>query len=355
VSRWLLVMVTSAAMPLVNILPSRANQDVSIGAVPGMRDYYLAFSKDGRLVREVGSVESEGTGPQTPHVRAVTYAAANGEIRRVWNLPSDTWYLSSTTDGRMAVISVDRDPFEKGARLILFDTETGRTQQIPSSWFDVADKNPYAQISGDGRFVSAYRNRDGGRSVTVYNWRTGKLVFKRTEGYPAGGIDSGGVTVDGKITFRNNRSGGDVVDPKTGRVLVTFAPNTRRSPDGAWVAEFPNTLYGDTPREVIIENGRSGEAVSKLDLQIADDTALEAWAWAPSAFCGTSGRFIAAANDTVQAFQIPSGKMIADFPKTTWQDPLAPNTHPLVTLACSFNGKLAAIRPGGRLTPHDLN
>jgi hypothetical protein len=331
--------------------------DVSIAALPGTADIYgeiLAFSKDGRFLREVVPISSAGTDDGW-HVRAITYVAATGKIRRVWNLQPHTWCFSATTDGRISVISVDRDRPEGHAHVFLFDTETGRTQDIPSSWFDADERDPYSQISTDGRLVSAFTESgagDGPLVVSVYNWRTKRLVAKQATGYPAGGGFGGGVTPDGKIEFLYSRSGRQIVDPKTGSFVVTMGLDSFRSADGAWVVEFPNSMLEGEPREATVKNGRSGEVVGKLDLQIPDHE--ESWGWR-GAFCGTSGRFIAATNDTVQAFEIPSGKKIADFPKTTWQDADATKTDPAVTVACSSNGKRVAIRSGARLTLHNLD
>jgi hypothetical protein len=289
-------------------------------------------------------------------VRAITYVAATGKVRRVWDLQPNTEFFSATTDGRTLVISVDRSLPEAKAHLFLFDTATGRTQDIPSSWFDADERNPYSKISGDGRLVSAYTESGPGDwplVVSVYDWPTKTLAAKQATGYPAGGVPSGGVTVDGKIEFSNSRSGGDVVDPETGRSLVIAGFNSLRSPDGAWVVEFPNLSIGQPPWEVIIKNGSNGKVVGNLDVRISDDDAK--WEWARSAFCGTSGKFIAATTDSVQAFEIPSGKKIAEFPKTTWQDPDAAKTDPGVTVACSSNAKRVAIRSGARLTLHHLN
>ena len=45
-------------------------------------------------------------------------------------------------------------------------------------------------------------------TVTVYDWATKTLVAKQaSENISAGGIDGGGVTVDGAIEFVNNRVG----------------------------------------------------------------------------------------------------------------------------------------------------
>ena len=354
--RFLLAMVAFAAV-IASALPGCAAQDVSIAALPGTADVYhenLAFSKDGRFLREIVPINSVSM-EQFSHIRSITYDAPTGKVRHVWNLQPDTWCLSTTTDGRIAVISVDRDRPAGRTRAFLFDTETGRTQDIPSSWFAADDNNPYAAISGDGRLVSAFSDwgaDNGALVVNVYNWRSKRLVAKQATGYPAGGVSWGGVTVDGKIEFLSSRGPGEVVDPKTGRSLVSGGPSSTRSSDGAWVVEFLNLWFGDdAPREIIIKNGSSGEVAGKLDLQITDDE--EKWVWR-GAFCGTSGRFIAATRDTVQAFEIPSGKKIADFLSTTWQDADAVKTNPTVTVACSFNGKRVAIRSGVRLTLHDL-
>jgi hypothetical protein len=353
----MLIMVASAAV-LTSTLAGSSAQEVSSAVLPGTADVFnenLAFSKDGRFLREVVPIRS-GT-DQFSHVRAITYVTATGAIRHVWNLQPDTWFSSATSDGRTAIISVDRDRDDARARVLLVDTETGHTQDIPSNWFDADDHNPHAQISADGRLVSAYTesgSEDGPLVVSLYDWRTKKLVAKQATGYPAGGIPWGGVTEDGKIEFSDSRSGGDIVDPKTGRLLVSVGAHSHRSLDGAWVVEFPNTLFGDAPREVIIRNGR-GEEVGKLDVQITEDEDMEKWMWARSAFCGTSGRFIAATNDIVEAFEIPSGKKIADFPITTWRDSHAVKGDYPVAVACSSTGKRVAIRSGERLTLHDLN
>jgi len=146
------------AAALVDVRSFSAAQEVSVAAQPGTVDAYqeiLAFSNDGRFLHEVASISPVGS-EQFSHVRAITYVAATGEIRHVWNLQPDTGCSSATTDGQMAVISVDRDRPERHPHLFLLDTETGQTQDIPSSWFDDDEDNPYATISGDGQFVSSY-------------------------------------------------------------------------------------------------------------------------------------------------------------------------------------------------------
>jgi hypothetical protein len=329
---------------------STSAQEVSAAALPGTADVYgeiLAFSKDGRRLREIQRASPSNFWS----VRAVTYDSTTGSISHLLNLEPDTCFYSATSDGRTAIISVNRD--REDARPFLVDMETGQTQDIPLSWFDADDHNLYAAISGDGRLVSVYSQfgpADGPLVVTLYDWRKKKLVVKRSTGTPAGGISSGGVTEDGKIEFLNNRVGGEVVDPKTGRLLVRVGPNSNRSPDGAWDVEFPHPLLEDAPQDVTIAN-RGGEVVGKLDLQITDDK--ENWAWGRGAFCGTLGKFIASTKDSVQAFEIPSGKRIASFAIETWRAK-NPTDATVTPVACSATGKRVAIRSGERLTLHDL-
>ncbi|HEY1423736.1 MAG TPA: hypothetical protein VGF20_09800 [Candidatus Acidoferrum sp.] len=270
------------------------------------------------------------------------------------NLEPGTSFSSATPDGRSAIIYLGADREDAVPCLLLVDTESGKIQNIPSTWFDADDRGPYAQISADGRLISAFTQsgqQDGPLVVSVYRWRTKKLVAKQSDGYPAGGITWGGVTVDGKIEFVNNRAGGKIVDPRTGRQIVPIAPLSVRSPDGAWNIDFPNAMYDDPSPAIVVTNGRTGQTAGKLDLRITADMA--SWGW-QGAFCGTSGKFIAATDNSVQAFEIPSGKKIADFATDTWQDTNSGKTSPAGTVACSFDGKRVAIRSGARLTLHNL-
>jgi hypothetical protein len=347
----------AALVAVLASLVSRASAQELSAAVSAEtaegRTTNIAFSKDGRILREIQVVSPAGlANPQS--VRAITYDATTGSIRHVLNLGPNTKFLSATLDGRTAIISVNGGGRDAFARLLLVDTETGQTLDIPSKWFNAEDHYPHAQISADGRFVSAYSKwgpEDGPLVVTLYDWRTKRLVAKRSEGYPAGGISRGGVTVDGKIEFVNNRVGGNIVDPKTGRLLATVGPNSHRSPDGAWDVEFPNPMYEDEPVEVIIMNGRSGKVFGKLDLRVTEYE--ENWAWGRGAYCGTSRRFIAASNESVQAFEIPSGKHIANFPIETWRAANRDDAS-AAAIACSPTGKRVAIRSGERLTLHVL-
>ena len=189
--------------------------------------------------------------------------------------------------------------------------------------------------------------------MTVYDWQSKKQVAKQMDGSPAGGGSDGGVTSDGKIEFSYSRSGSEIVDPKTGRLLVQIGTDAFRSADGAWIVEFPFQAYVDQEnwaKEVTIKDGEDGRVLGKLDLQLTDDPANAMW-W--GAFCGASGRFVAASNDAVMVFQIPSGKRIARFPANDWRDADAKGYRD-VAVACSWDGKRVAIRSGARLTLRDV-
>ena len=350
--RLLLLMVALAAVSTSRIPRSMA-QDVNVAAVPEPSEYEttnLVFSNDGRTLREV----IQFLGPATDkywHVRAISYDAATGRIRHVLSLRHNTSFLSATADGRIAVITADRGEPGKRSHCFLLDTNSGRAKDIPSKWFETDVYDPYAQISGDGRLVSSYSEvTDIGMVVTVYEWRTRKVVGKQARRFDAGGILWGGVTEDGKIAFSNNRVGSEIVDPKTGGLIAQIGPDSVRSSDGAWIAEFPNQLDDNAPKYVPIENGMDGKVVGKLDLQMTDDEQSKPWR---GAFCGTSGRFVAANPAAVLAYETPSGKQIARFPIATWQDSNANGSY-LTVVACSSNGKRVAIRSGTRLTLHDL-
>jgi hypothetical protein len=345
------------AMASVAVLAARpstsAAQGVTAASVPGALDTFhddLAFSKDGRFLREVGTVSTDGT-QQNGHVRAVTYVAASGAVSHLWNLPADTWTYSATADESLAIISADRDRQGVRAHLLLLNVETGRTQDIPNEWFDADENSPYAQISGDGKLVSAYSESNNGMQVSVYQWRTRKLVTKQTGAFFAGGFMWGGVTLDGKIAFSNNRSGTDVVDPKTGRTLVSYGPHGVRSADGKWIVDYPNPSYGDDGTDTHIRDGISGQTIANVDLKITDD---EVNLWWTGAFCGSMGRFVASGPDKVFVFEIPSGTVIARVTLDKWKDPKVTEKD-VARVACSPNGKHIAIRSGSRLTIHDLN
>jgi len=349
----LTVYAMTLAVLLGSAVSKSAPQDLSEVGDAENRDAYtvnLAFSKDARTVREIRMVSGPSWG-----VRAISWDASKGKIRQVFDLGPDTKYFSSTSDGRFAVISENADRSEKRVRLFLLDTETGRTRDILSYWFDPEDHLPDATISGDGRFVSIYSNSgpaEAPRVVSVYNWRTRKLVARQATGFSAGGFDSGGVTVDGKIEFTNNRTGTEIVDPRTGQSLLSYGPNSLRSPDGAWVVELAGYLHARERLETIVINGLDGKILGKLDLNISDVLNIS---WS-GVFCGTSGRFIAWNPDSVLAFDLRSRKQIASIPTETWRDknlPASPNLPPMA-VGCSWTGKRVVIRSGARLTLHDL-
>lgn len=349
--RLLLVMVAFVAV-FVSCSPA---QDVNVSAAQEMGDTYwthLAFSKDGRILREVGSLDARTTG-QGWRARAAAYDVATGAIIHQRDLQPFTVAYSTTSDGRTVVIAADDDRPNARSHLFLLDTDTGETQDVPADWFDPDEDRPFAAISGNGLLVSAYSEwgpQQTGMVVSVYDWQTKKLVARQTRDEFAGGFSDGGVTEDGKIAFSNNRSGSYIVDPKTGQLLVHVGNDAFRSSNGAWVVEFPDQRFADAPKDVAIKDGENGRVLGKLDLQMTDDQAKQRW---QGAFCGTSGKFVAASGDIMEVFRIPSGKKIASFPLGSWRGTNAQD-HPTVAVACSSNGRRVAIRSGVRLTLHNL-
>jgi hypothetical protein len=233
------------------------------------------------------------------------------------------------------------------------DADTGESERIPAEWFDADDKWPSAEISGDGSLVSAYSESGPQESpmvVTLYDWKTKKQVAKQMHGFPAGGAAGGGVTEDGKIEFTYDRSGSDIVDPSTGRALLSAPIDSVRSPDGAWNVDFPATTYTDPGNEITIRHGDDGRAAGKLDIPVTEEQAGVPW---PGAFCGNTGKFVTAIGDTVYVFRIPSGRKIETFAAESWRDPSAQD-FPMTSLACSIDGKRLAIGSGARLTVRNL-
>lgn len=348
-------------LSLVSLLgtsaPKSAAQDMGEPDDVEKRDGFteaLVFSKDGRTLRELRKMSPQGGG-QFWNVRVISRDTSTGKIHHVFDLGSGTEYLSSTTDGRIAVISENVSQPEKSVRFFLLDAETGHTRDIPQAWFDPADHLNAATISGDGRWVaisSLSNDADAPRVVSVYNWRTRKLVARQATGFSAGGFDGGGVTVDGKIEFTNNRTGTEIVEPRRGQSLLAYGPNSVRSPDGAWVVELAGYLQGRERLETTVIGGSDGKILGKFDLNISDVLNIS---WS-GVFCGTSGRFIAWNPDSVLAFDLRSRKRIASIPTETWRDKnlLASPNLPPMAVGCSWTGKLVAIRSGARLTLHDL-
>jgi hypothetical protein len=334
-------------------------QEVTAAATRDTRVEFarLAFSNDGKLLHVVGESPAERTEDQ--HVRAITYDAATGTVVRAVNLQPDTRVDSMTSDGRTAIVCVDCST-ESRVRLLLLDTETGETQNIPSSWYESSAAKEYgdalaAALSANGQLISFY-SEDGPAAtlmvVSVYDWPTKTLLGKQMSRYiSAGGGFGGGVTPDGKVEFVNNRTGVKVVDPKTGAVIAWFANDSVRSPDGTWVVEFPDRSFNEAqPLEAIVRSGRSAQIVGKLDMQIPES---DAYGQMTGAFCGAGDRFIAASESQIAAYEIPSGKLLADFSTGTWQDRSSAEARPAV--ACSPRGTRMAILAGSRLTFHDVS
>lgn len=330
-----------------------AAQEVDLKDLPEAKPLYsgpLFFSKDGRWLREFESIRLLN-GEQHEHLRVVTYDTKAKAIAHVLVLGEDSRFLSATTDGRVAVVSFNRDREDAQGYAVRLEVETGRQEKIPSKWFD-DDQHPYATISGDGRLIGAYTESgppEGPRVLRLYDWHTKKPIAKQATGFPAGGFSWGDVTVDGKILFQTNRSGGEVIDPRTGHMLASVSPNTYRSPDGAWDVDFPNPI-SDSDQDTAITEGRTGTVVGKLEGSGGNNT--PAWTWAKGAFCGNTGRFVVARVGVIGVFEIPSGKKIAEFPTKTWQGELGPDVDATASVACSADGKRVAIRSAARLTIH---
>ena len=315
-----------------------AAQDVRVSN-PGT----LAFNADGRLLRMIGeSVDDDR------HVHAATLDAHNGEVLHVYNLRPGTSLLSTTLDGSEALIAYAIS--EKQTQLLLLDTTSGKLELLPPDWYAPEDSDPQARLSGDGRLISIYS--EGGAferamAVTVYALPQKTLVARQTSPYTdAGGSFGGGITTDGRaIEFDNNRVGSKLVDLKTGRELASFNPGAVRSPDGKWVVELPDQSFAaeDSVPVVGIKDGATGRSLGKLDMVVTED---EEYGGMSGAFCGNAGRFVVADAQTIAAYAIPSGKLIAKFPPETWRDGESGGQG---VVACSATGTRVAILSGTRL------
>jgi len=339
-----------------SVVPRSAAQELSeLGDAEarGGHTVSLAFSKNGRTLRELRMVRGAGW---YGHTRAVNRDTKTGKISKVFDLEPNTAFFSRTSDGHIVVISENRGQQDQPVRLFLFDTDTGSAQEIPADWFDSGDHNPIAMISGNGRLVSAFAQSgpaDAPLVVSVYDWRTKKRIARQMRGLHAGGFEDGGITEDGRIEFSNNRSGTDIVDPKTGRRLVSFEPNAARSADGKWIVELPGYLHGYEREDSVILDGADGKKLGALEGLTLPEMA-DSWT---GVFCGTTGKLVVWKADAVLAFQVPSGKRIATISSETWQDknPQEDSGFRPVSVACSWNGKRIAIRSGARLTLRELN
>jgi hypothetical protein len=332
---------------LVMLAATVAAQNVTFPPVP--LDPYnakLAFTTDERTLHIIGHKDQ--------HVRAITYNAATGAILHTVNLPPGTQVVSITSDGRTAIVatSISADHM----RFSVLDTESGETEDIPATWYDPNDEAE-AAISGDGRLISIYSESGTDEKplvVSVYAWPARTLIARQTSEYTnAGGGFGGGITVDGKaVEFISSRSGSTLVELKTGRPMASFGPDSVRSPDGRWVVELPSqSLDADSsPPQILISNGADGKTHGKIDARIAED---EENGQLTGAFCGVTGRFILAGGHRLEAYAIPSGKLLATFPLNTWRDPNAGDPGS-ISVACSSTGKRVAVLSGTRLTLHDL-
>jgi hypothetical protein len=301
----------------------------------------LLFSRNGELLYAIGK-------------RALTYNARSAAITNSVDIESGARVFSVSPADPTALLGVLLSGTR--VRFRLLDMNNGRLQDLPSDWYGADDNGPDAAISGDGRLISIYSEdgrADQPMTVTVYNWPARTLAARRMSEYiAAGGSFGGGVTVDGLIEFLNNRSGRKLVDLKTGRLIAVFAFSSLRSPNGAWVIEFPNRSFNESaPKDVIVKDGATAAIRGRLDAKLED---AEAYAGlVDGAFCGTTGRFVLARQSSVAMYAIPSGALLANLPAGSWQDTsAAPDNR--VRAACSSNGNRIAVLSGKRLTIHEL-
>ena len=127
--------ILSVALVAALISPPLATsaQEVGITTSPdtsAARTAKLAFSKNGRLLHEIRSVSATSS-DDFEHVRAITYDAATGATIHSLNLGPHTDFLSATSDGQTAIISVDRNREGVRAHLLLVDVETGEGRGPP--------------------------------------------------------------------------------------------------------------------------------------------------------------------------------------------------------------------------------
>jgi hypothetical protein len=299
----------------------------------------LLFSKNGGSLYAVGK-------------RALTYNARSAVITNTVDIEpgAQVFSISPAPTALLGVLSGTR------VRLRLLQLNNGQLRDLPTNWYDADYSGRAAATSGDGRLISIYSENGPAAqpmTVTVYNWPAGTLAARRMSEYiAAGGIFSGGVTVDGLVEFVNNRAGRRVVDLKTGRLIGAFAFSSLRSPNGAWVVEFPDRTFNESAsKDVVVKDGASAAIRGRLEVQIED---IEAYAGVINgAFCGTTGRFVLARRGSVAIYSIPSGTLLANLPTVSWQDAsAAPDDR--VHAACSSNGGRIAVLSGNRLTIHEL-
>lgn len=330
------------AVPLLALLLSSA----AVFAQPAAP---ARFSRDGSLLRVI--FRSPSDGGQNEHVRAIIYSVKTGAAIHTFDLDPDTDVFSITSDGATAIVSTATST--EHPHLALLDTDSGQLQPLPDTWIH-PDSDLEAGISGDGHLISVYSETgsDAPMTVTVYNWPAKTITAIRTSEYlSAGGGMDGSVTEDSEVEFDSNRAGRKLVDLDTGRVLARFGWSSVRSPNGTWEIEFPNLSWDDSgSKSVLVKNGKTGVTLGKLNVQLPDD---ELYGEINGAFCGNTPRFITATDEAVTAYTLPSGKLLATFPASTWQDASAKDSGP-ATIACSPAGTLVAILSGTRLTFHDL-
>jgi hypothetical protein len=317
----------------------------------------LAFSSDGSVLRIIGTSPAQTGTTDTQHLRAITYNAATGAVLHAIDLQPGTMALSTTADGRTAIVSSPIAGSNNLTALSLVDTEPGISQPIPTAWYDATDDDPDAELSADGRLISIYSESgpaDGPMTVSVYNWPAMTLLAKQTSEYTsAGGAFGGGITPDGRaIEFVNNRAGIKLVDLNTGRDIASFGNDSVFSTNGNWVVVLPDISFlgDDASPQVLIKDAATGKTLGAINVPVPDDIA---YGQMTGAFCGFTNRFIVASGHGDAAYAIPSGALLAAFPSDTWRDPSTANQDQ-VTVACSPTASRVAILSGTHLTLHVL-
>jgi hypothetical protein len=300
----------------------------------------LLFSENGGSLYAVGK-------------RALTYNARSAVITNTVDIGPGAQVFSISPAGPTALLGVLSGT---RVRLRLLQLNNGQLRDLPSNWYDADYSGVVAATSGNGRLISIYSENgsaDQPMTVTVYNWPAGTLTARRMSEYiAAGGVSGGGITVDGLVEFVNNRTGRKLVDLKTGRSIGVFAFSSLRSPNGAWVVEFPDRTFNESaPKDVVVKDGATAAVRGRLEAQIEDSEAFAGIV--DGAFCGTTGRFVLARHGSVAMYSIPSGSLLANLPAVSWQDTsAAPDDR--VHAACSSNGSRIAVLSGNRLTIHEL-
>jgi len=256
----------------------------------------------------------------------------------------DTRFVTATQDGGKAVLS-------DSAGYLLLDTATDARERLPAAWFPKSDFHleHEASLSSDLKLFGVYGclqdKCDEPMVVEVFDLATKQSVARRTHGFiSAGGTFTGGVTEDGRfVEFISNRADRVLVELESGRAGPSFGAQSVRSSDGRWVFDLPNFAeHGD----MTLRDGRTGRTLVSLGHM----TEVESGEFRSGAFCG-SARLVVGSVDAVMVFALPTGRMVARFPRAQWQEvattPDEEPRSPLVT--CTAAGDRVAVGGRGRV------